>query len=127
VLKLGPECVLTTAYVGGSGTVTRGQRCVLELGNTTTALTVTSGTLSEVGSTVDMTVSGVTFETPQRFVTFHFAAAEAKGSARPSCNDVVGRPPAANGKAKLGSSGSRGRVVAILDATWALRSAPSSE
>jgi hypothetical protein len=98
VLQLGPECILTTGYVGGSGAVTRGQRCVLELGNTTTALTVTSGTFSEVGSTVNVTVDGLTAETPPRFVTFHFAGIETEDAARPSCKDVVGRSPAVDSR-----------------------------
>jgi hypothetical protein len=127
MLKLGPECVLTAAYLGGSGALVRGQRCVLELGKTTTVLTVTTGALSEVGSTLNVSVGGLTAENPPRFVTFHFAGTKTEGTARPSCNDVIGGPPAASDKGIRGSLASRGRASGVLATTWTPRAAPSSE
>jgi len=87
-LKVGPSCSLDATwdprYVpagkyrvasGGSGGVAPGQQCVVELGETKTALYVQTGAVLQTTGRgpIDVTIGGVTVDSPQRYVTFHFA------------------------------------------------------
>jgi hypothetical protein len=88
-LRLGDACALDAAFpwhdnphgVGGHGDVTPGQRCTIRLGATTTSLVVQNGVITQQASAgaVDATIGGLTEETPQRYVTFHFAGTDPAG------------------------------------------------
>ena len=103
-LKLGPACALDATWEtrsvaaykysvasGGSGAMLPGQACVLDLGDTKTALTVQTGVLLQTTADgpVEATIGGMTPQTPPRYVTFHFAGAPYRHGDDAWCDELA--------------------------------------